>query len=170
MARPGLSALFRPARLTLRAMRHAGLIAVMVVAVASASANAGNGNAIGYDNGNAHGHDKGTTDDTGQTGGGSDGSVTASPAGGSDDTVLSPAGAAAASDQNVALDAVVDGEALPLSDIAKLVRTLFSARVLDAHLVERGTRLIYRLIILTDEGVSKRVDLDAKAGTVVGRR
>lgn len=148
-------------------MRHARLIAALLVALASTSAYAGsgngNGNANGYDNGTAAGHDKGDRDEDAPT-------AAAASAVQAGTVVLSPEAAAAASDQNVALDAVQAGEALPLSDIVRRVRSMFSARLLDARLLERRSGLIYRLTILTDAGVSKRVDLDAKAGTLVRSR
>jgi len=148
-------------------MRRTRLVAALIVALASTSAyGAGNGNANGYDNGNAFGHDKGDRDEAAPAAGGS-ATGASSPVG---QTVLSPEGSVISSDQNIALDAVESGEALPLSDIVKRIRKAFSARVLDARLIERGARLIYRLTILTDAGVSKRVDLDAKAGTVVRSR
>jgi len=81
---------------------------------------------------------------------------------------LSPEGAAAASDQNLALKAVQQGDALPLSEIAKRVREQFGARVIDAHLVKQKTGLVYRLTILTDQGVTRKIEMDAKAGTTGG--
>lgn len=114
----------------------------------------GNANAGGHGNGNSHGLDKQnvplSADELGVG------------------TALSPEGAAAASDQNLALKAVQQGNALPLSEIAKRVNKLFSARILDAHLVQQKGGLVYRLTILTDRGVSRKVDLDAKTGTTLG--
>jgi len=117
----------------------------------------GNGNANGGDNGNAHGHGERGDDSGSASGSGSE--VT---------TILSPEGAAAASDQNLALEAVQNGDALPLSEIVKRVRHLFAARVLDARVIARGPELVYRLTILTDQGVSRKVDIDAKAGVAIG--
>ena len=163
--KPHLSALFQLAPHILSGMRHAGLLVFLVIAICSTSACAGNGNAYGYDNGKAYGHDQSDSDKGASNYGWSGGS--GATGSGSMPTILSPEGAASASDQNIARDAVEAGEALPLSEIAKRVRSLFSARVLDARLVERGKLLVYRLTILTDSGVSKQVDLDAKAGTVL---
>jgi len=158
MSGSNLSALFQLVAPIFRLMRHTALLFALLILNVPASAGAGNnGNGnqslSAAGNGNGFGHDK--------TDGGSSGNS---------NRVLSPEGAAAASDQNRALQAVKDGDALPLSEIAKRVRSLFGARLLDAQFVSRGTELIYRLTILTDLGVSTRIDLDAKTGMPAGGR
>ena len=155
-----MSALFQLAAANFRPMRYATLLFALLIATVPAYAGKGiasSGNGTGNQpssdaaNGNGFVHDKA---DSGPIGNGNG--------------VLSPEGAAAASDQNRALQAVKDGDALPLSEIAKRVRSLFGARLLDARLVYRGVQLIYRLTVLTDLGVSKRIDLDAKTGMPAG--
>jgi len=149
-----------------RMMRQTALVLALLCIALPTHALAGNGNGHqsqsdsgsgggnGNGNGNAYGHEK--HDDNGD--GGSEGGT----------MVLSPEGAAAASDQNRALEAVQDGAAVPLSEIAKRVRLRFAARIIDAHLITHGAELVYRLTILTDRGVSKTIDVDAKAGTAAG--
>jgi uncharacterized membrane protein YkoI len=52
--------------------------------------------------------------------------------------------------------------------MAKRVRHLFGARLLDARLLTEGSKLIYHLTILTDQGASTQVSLDAKTGVLIG--
>lgn len=118
------------------------------------------GNAYGHDNGNngnAYGHDNGNNGNSGNApghdGDGDDGGPILSPGG---QVTIGP-------DQNQALDAVDNG-AMPLSDIAARAVAQWGGRVIDAKLLRRNGALLYRLTILNDQGVTRRVLYDAKSG------
>lgn len=84
-----------------------------------------------------------------------------------------PAAATAPStplDQDLALDAVARGEALPLARIVRLAQANWPGRVIDAQLVRVGGVLLYRLTLLSDDGVSRRVYCNAKSGAPVEAR
>jgi len=139
---------------------------VLVLTFSPSFAGAGNGNAGGNGNGNAYGHDNGnngvgsansTQGDGHADGGASD-----------DSSVLSPGGLVTlGTDQNQALDAIGSG-ALPLSEIADRAVAQWGGRVIDAKLVRRGTALVYRLTLLSDAGISRRVFYDARTGASLG--
>ena len=67
-------------------------------------------------------------------------------------------------DQNGALDAVKRGESLPLKEIVALAEAKWGGRAIDAALVNVRNRLLYRLTMLSDDGVSQRVYYDAQSG------
>ena len=86
-------------------------------------------------------------------------------------TPLSPEGrVTSGADQNVARDAVDTGKALPLADIIRLVTTALGSRVIDARLISNGRTLVYRLVMLSDSGVSRRIYVDARTGSQVPSR
>jgi hypothetical protein len=86
-------------------------------------------------------------------------------------TPLSPEGrVTSGADQNVARDAVDTGKALPLADIIRLVTTAPGSRVIDARLISNGRTLVYRLVMLSDSGVSRRIYVDARTGSQVPSR
>jgi len=154
----------------MRPMLYITLLIFLVAVIPAGTATAGNGkgsngNGSQSSNGNGssnnvgdYGRDKGDGDDTFAAGGNED----------SPGIISSPEGSAANSDQNFALRAVQRGDALPLSEMAKRVRHLFGARLLDARLLTEGSKLIYHLTILTDQGASTQVSLDAKTGVLIG--
>lgn len=124
----------------------------------------GNGNGGGNGNGNAYGHLKGNNGN-GSSQGQNDDNGGILPDTGS---VLSPGGlVTVAPDQNQALDAVGSG-ALPLSEIADRAVARWGGRVIDAKLIKRGDALLYRLTLLSDGGVSRRVLYDARTGASLG--
>lgn len=123
--------------------------------------NAGNGNAYGRENGNEPSNGKGNGNSQGENGENGD-------IGGNQ--ILSPEGLVTiAPDQNQAIDAVGSG-ALPLSDISDRAVAQWGGRVIDAKLLRRNGVLVYRLTMLTDQGVSRRVLYDARTGAPLGGR
>ena len=93
------------------------------------------------------------------------------PPPGGPDTPLSPEGQLTiGADQNMARDAVDSGKALPLADIVALIGASLGGRVIDARLLSNGRALVYRLIVLTDGGLSRRVYVDARTGNAVPAR
>lgn len=146
------------------------LALIFALAPSLAGAGSGNGNAGGNSNGNAYGHDNGNNGNAngGNSGGRGDGGI-----GGvvpDDGSVLSPGGMITlGTDQNQALDALGSG-ALSLSEIADRAVAQWGGRVIDAKLMKRGNNLIYRLTVLSDAGVSRRVLYDARTGASLGEQ
>ena len=163
-------------------MRTAALCLALIFTLTATAAHAGNGN------GNANGHDKQNADDGGGNGNGNNGNGNANGGSNSnngngssngngepnghdkspDTPTSTPDGlVTAGTDQNTALEAVKSGAALPLDRIEPTVMQQWGGRVIDARLLKiRGT-LIYRLTIVSETGVSRRVYYDAKTGTSV---
>ena len=71
------------------------------------------------------------------------------------------------SEQDLALDAVRSGKALPLSTIVKQAVAHWGGRVIDARLLHTGSGLVYRLTIVSDSGASQHVYVDAKTADPV---
>jgi uncharacterized membrane protein YkoI len=141
----------------------------LIFALAPSLAGAGNGNGNaggnGGGNGNAYGHDNGNNGNGNPGGAGGGGG-----AGPDDGSLLSPGGMITlGTDQNQALDAFGSG-ALPLSDIADRAVARWGGRVIDAKLMKRGNALVYRLTVLSDAGVSRRVFYDARTGASLGEQ
>jgi len=135
---------------------------LLIFALAPSLAGAGNGKAGGIGNGNAYGHDNGNNA----------GGFGYDPGGGlaNDGSVLSPGGMVTlGTDQNQALDAIGSG-ALALSELAGRAVAQWGGRVIDAKLMRRGGALVYRLTLLTDAGVSRRVLYDARTGASLGEQ
>lgn len=85
------------------------------------------------------------------------------------DGVLSPEGELTiGTDQNIALDAVKAGLALPLIEIERRAVARWGGRVLDARPYRIGSAMLYRLTLLSDQGVSRRVLVDAHNGNPIG--
>lgn len=86
-------------------------------------------------------------------------------------TPLSPEGQVTiGADQNVARDAVDAGRALPLADISARITAALGVRVIDARLISTRGMLVYRLVVLTDAGVSSRIYVDARTGNQIPAR
>lgn len=84
---------------------------------------------------------------------------------------MSPAGQLAiGAEQNAARAALDAGRALPLADISARVTAALGARLIDARLISTGGVLVYRLIVLTSQGVSRRIYVDARTGDTVPAR
>jgi uncharacterized membrane protein YkoI len=126
-----------------------------------------NGNANGAGNGEANGADKGNGNGNGAVGGAADSVVDGAEAAVSG---LGSTDGTADADQNGALDAVKSGQALPLSEIIALAQRAWGGRVIDAKLVQARGNLLYRLTMLDDGGVSRRVYYQARTGQAVGGR
>ena len=111
----------------------------------------GNNNGVGPGNGNGVGP------------GNSNGNKPAAPANAAPEapSALAPS-PVGPSEQDLALGAVQSGQALPLSTIMKQAVSRWGGRVIDARLFKAGSRLVYRLTIVSDSGISQRVFLDAK--------
>ncbi len=125
------------------------------------SQHSNNGNTNGAGNGNANGADKGNGNSNGALGGGSV-SITVPDAGSTPTS--------STTDQNNALEAVKSGKAMPLSDIVARAEAKWGGRVIDAKLVQAKGVLVYRLTMLSDAGLSRRVYYEALSGRPVGLR
>ena len=154
----------------------------LIVGLAPDVAAAGNGNAYGHDNGNGAGGNGNGNNGNGNGNGGSNGNASngesngdSSSANGKSNSptssVLSPEGlVTSGADQNIALDAVNSGAALPLDQIEPAAVHDWGGRVIDAKLLRvRGT-LVYQLTVISDSGVSRRVYYDAHTGASIGGR
>ena len=87
------------------------------------------------------------------------------------DDILSPEGEVTiGSDQNIALDAVKAGLALPLIEIERRAIARWGGRILDARPYRVGNALLYRLTLISNQGVSRRVLVDARNGNPVGSK
>ena len=104
-------------------------------------------NGGGNQNGNGNGN--GNSNGNGSSSAGNSGAVDPEPS---------------TTDQNGALDAVKRGESLPLKEIVALAEAKWGGRAIDAELVKVRNRLLYRLTMLSDDGVSQRVYYDARSG------
>lgn len=79
----------------------------------------------------------------------------------------SSAQSSAIPDQNMALDAVSGGTALPLGQIIALAKGRWGGRAIDAKLLNVHSRLVYQLTMLSDQGVSRKVYYDAASGRAI---
>ncbi len=145
-----------------------------------------NGNGPGSDNGQGNGPGAGPATPGVGPGGNGPGAGPAPPGGGPADpgngngpgngagSIKAPAGPLPggpdSTDQNNALEAVKSGQALPLSSIVPLAETKWGGRVIDAELVRVQGTLLYRLTMLDDNGVSRRVYYQARTGRPVATR
>ena len=157
-------------------MKLAAVCITLIMVAATTAAEAGNGNAYGHDkrnsdggtgnNGNTNGNAGSSSGNAGDANGNANGQDKATDA-----TVYSPEGLiTTGADQNIALDAVKSGDALPLDRIEPIALRQWGGRVIDAHLLKvRGT-LLYKLTVISDVGVSRRVYYDARTGAPVGAR
>jgi hypothetical protein len=137
----------------------------------------GNGNAAangnGQDNGNGNAGGNGNGQGNGYAGGNGIGANGTGVAFGHDRGAATPPpsdegnAGGASSDQNIALHAVQSGAALPLDDIIPGARQRWGGRVIDATLIRIKGTLLYRLTMISDQGVSRRVYYDARSGTPV---
>ena len=84
-----------------------------------------------------------------------------------DNAILSPEGALATTDQNLALHAVETGAAIPLGEIVRRLKGSLGGRVIDAQLVTLGNQLAYRLTTMSVQGVSILIVVDAKTGAIL---
>lgn len=136
-----------------------------VAANANANANANNGNGKG---GTAAANGVGNAGGLGLGNGGGKGAAVAAPehgGGPAAGSVVPPA--PATTDQDLALKAVRSGQAMPLSDVVKQAVARWGGRVIDARLVDTGSRLVYRLTLISDTGLSQRIFVDAKTAVPV---
>ena len=136
------------------------LLAPGLAVAANANANNGNGNGAANGVGNAGG--------VGLGNGGGKGAAVAVPehgGGPAAGSVVPPA--PATTDQDLALKAVKSGQAMPLSDVVKQAVARWGGRVIDARLVDTGSRLVYRLTLISDTGLSQRIFVDAKTAVPV---
>ena len=159
-------------------MKLAAVCITLIMVAATTAAEAGNGNAYGHDkrnsdggtgnNGNTNGNAGSSSGNAGDANGNANGQDQDKA---TDATVYSPEGLiTTGADQNIALDAVKSGDALPLDRIEPIALRQWGGRVIDAHLLKvRGT-LLYKLTVISDVGVSRRVYYDARTGASVGAR
>lgn len=134
------------------------LLAVLIVAPSVAVGDPGKGGARGLGHGNGP-----PAPPPGQSGD-SPGPPPEPPAP-DPNAVLSPEGlVTVGADQNVALDAVRAGLALPLDHLLAVASGDWGGRIIDAKLLKSNRGFLYRLTVLTDAGVARRVFVDARTG------
>lgn len=70
-------------------------------------------------------------------------------------------------DYELALDAVQDGEILPLADILSALEKSHPGQVVEVELeYDFGTR-VYEIELITPEGILVEIDLDAATGRIL---
>src|SRR6185312_16359901 len=161
-----MSALFQLQTPILCTMKPLAILLALLLVATPDLALAANGNGNGNGQGNT-GHGQGQNNGDGPTGGGaqsggSDGSDSSS-------AILSPEGEVTiGADQNIALDALKAGLALPLIEIERRAVARWGGRVLDARPYLVGNALLYRLTLISSQGVARRVLVDARNGNPIG--
>jgi uncharacterized membrane protein YkoI len=144
-------------------MKAAPLLIALILTLASTAAEAGNGNAYGHQKG--QGSDNGNASNgRGAGNGNAYGHDNAIP----DAAVYSPEGLmTTGADQNIALEALTSGEALPLDQIEPVAMRQWGGRVIDAHLQKTNGTYLYRLTMVSDDGISRKVYYEARTGRSV---
>ncbi len=135
------------------------LLSLLLLAPTGAVAGgSGNGNGNGNGNGQSNGNSGNGAANNGHGGGSGEGRESIDSS-----SPLAPG----VDDQNAALMALQSGAALPLSQIIPLASRQWGGKVIDATLVRAQDVLLYRLTIIDDQGVSRRVYCDARSGNPV---
>lgn len=70
-------------------------------------------------------------------------------------------------DHDEAREAVTRGEALPLSEILRIVRRVEPGEVIEVELERDDGRLEYEIEVLTPGGRVRKVSLDARTGAIL---
>lgn len=70
-------------------------------------------------------------------------------------------------DHDDAREAVARGEALPLSEILRIVRRVEPGEVIEVELERDDGRLEYEIEVLTQSGRVRKVTLDARTGAIL---
>lgn len=70
-------------------------------------------------------------------------------------------------DHDDAREAVARGEALPLSEILRIVRRVEPGEVIEVELERNDGRLEYEIEVLTPRGRVRKVTLDARTGAIL---
>ena len=79
--------------------------------------------------------------------------------------IISPLTVAMADDDYIEARRLLNsGEILPLEDILKNVRQIFSGKVLEVELEKEDGLIVYEIEILGGNGVIKEIYIDAKTG------
>ncbi len=71
-------------------------------------------------------------------------------------------------DQDRAKAAVLNGDAIPLSEALALLKKKYDGRVIEILYAAKGSRIDYRFKILNDNGKLSSVTMDARTGRVRG--
>jgi uncharacterized membrane protein YkoI len=72
------------------------------------------------------------------------------------------------SEQDRALSAVSAGRAMSLEQAMKRLRVQYAGRVIDVALRNDGKRLVYRFKLKSNDGVVRKVTMDAATGDIRG--
>lgn len=67
-------------------------------------------------------------------------------------------------------DAVQSGQVMTLREIVRRVQASEPGELLDAQLVQAGSRAIYVILWLTPDGRRLQLDVDAQTGRILSRR
>jgi hypothetical protein len=163
--RSRLSAICQLGSLKIRTMKSIAAIMCVLLLLAPtavfAKSDNGNGEGNGQSNGNGNGSAGGDANGNGRHDKVGDPET---PPAGTPAVLNIPSGN---TDQNTALDAVKSGAALPLDEIVPRARQRWGGRVIDAALMRIQGTLLYRLTMISDQGVSRRVFYDARSGNPV---
>lgn len=71
-------------------------------------------------------------------------------------------------DENVVDISQVEGFVLPLEQIMTKASEKLNGHVLEAELLQRGTNLVYEIVVLEKKGVVREYDFDARTGKLIG--
>jgi uncharacterized membrane protein YkoI len=119
--------------------------------------NNGGGNNGGTNNGNAGGAAKSSTN--GNANGAANGNANAN----------ANSSAAGSQSADLALEAVQNGNAMPLRDIQALIEPQYPGVLIEAQLQRRGSLFYYDLTVLSPQGRVYVVTVEAATGLVAGR-
>jgi hypothetical protein len=127
----------------------------------------GNGNANGNGNGNGNGSNSGNGNGTSNVNGSANGNANGLSRGNSTAPGQTRTKQIEVLDQDAALAAVKAHQALPLAGIIAIAEATGGGRVIDAKLVRAGGMLLYRLTLLSQGGVTRRIYVRADTGKPV---
>ena len=123
--------------------------------------NNGGGNNGGTNNGNAGGAANGSTN--GNANGAANGNANANANANANSSV------AGSQSADMALEAVQNGNAMPLRDIQALIEPRYPGVLIEAQLQRRGSLFYYDLTVLSPQGRVYVVTVEAATGLVAGR-
>jgi hypothetical protein len=155
------------------------LLGAGVAAVLPVDAFADGGGGSGSDDGGSDGSDNsgsgsdsgsgsGSDDSGGDDDGGDDNSGSSGNSGSGNSGPGSGNSGSKGRDQDKARDAVLKGEAIPLSRAFELLKKQHDGRVIEVFLNQKGSRLDYRFKIVDSAGKVVSVTMDARTGRIRG--
>jgi|GEM_PF-1260946 len=70
--------------------------------------------------------------------------------------------------ENVVDISQVEGYVLPLEQMMAKASAKLNGHVLEAELLQRGTNLVYEIVVLEKKGVVREYNFDARTGKLIG--